>query len=134
MYLVDTNIFLEVLLSQAKGEECKTFLKELAGGKKSGVVSDFTVHSIIVVMSNLGRVNELKVFLSSLPAYKGLRVVQTTLEQEINAADIALTQSLDMDDALQYAVALSLNVQAIVSYDHHFNKLKIPRQNPPRTT
>ena len=133
MYLVDTNIFLEVLLCQAKEEECKNFLKELARGKKSGVVSDFTVHSIIVVMSNFGRVNELKVFLSSLSAYKGLRVVQTTLEQEINAVDIALTQSLDMDDALQYAVALSLNVQ-LVSYDHHFNKLRVPRQDPRQTT
>ena len=133
MYLVDTNIFLEVLLCQAKAEECKNFLKELANGKKTGIISDFTVHSIIVIMSNLSKAKELKVFLSSLSAYKGLHIAQTNLEQEITAVDIALAQKIDMDDALQYAVALSLNVQAIISYDHHFNNLKVPRQTPNQT-
>ena len=47
MYLVDTNIFLEILLAQDKSEACKTFLSdhidELA-------ISDFSLHSIGVIL------------------------------------------------------------------------------------
>jgi len=39
--------------------------------------------------------------------------------------DIALENGLDMDDAIQYAVALKFNVKAIVSFDRHFDDLKI---------
>jgi predicted nucleic acid-binding protein len=37
---------------------------------------------------------------------------------------------MDIDDAIQYSVALSLNVDAIVSFDKHFNELKMPRKEP----
>jgi len=42
MYPVDTNIFLEVLLSQAKKEECEKLLEQIKKGKKLGVMTDFT--------------------------------------------------------------------------------------------
>ena len=71
MYLVDTNIFLEVLLLQDGKEECENFLDLIRSGKKTGVVTDFTIHSIIVIMYNLNKLKELKIFLSSLTAYKG---------------------------------------------------------------
>ncbi len=44
MYLVDTNIFLEVLLSGGRKEECKIFLSLLRNGEKIGVVTDFSIH------------------------------------------------------------------------------------------
>ncbi|MCK4478091.1 type II toxin-antitoxin system VapC family toxin [Candidatus Bathyarchaeota archaeon] len=130
MYLVDANIFLEVLLSRARKEECKKFLRSLRDGKKSGIVTDFTIHSIIVIMSGLNRLNELKTFLLSLLAYKGLHVHYTTLTDEVKATELAIEQNLDMDDAIQYSSALSANAEAIISFDKHFNGLKIPRKEP----
>ena len=130
MYIVDTNIFLEVLLAQNRKDECEDFLNSLRTGKKTGIITDFTVHSIIVIMSNFNRIRELKLFLFSLTAYKGLKIYHITLTNEINAAEIALNQNLDMDDAIQYSTALALNVEAIVSLDKHFNNLKIPRKEP----
>jgi predicted nucleic acid-binding protein len=130
MYLVDTNIFLEVLLAQNRKDECENFLNNLRTGKKTGVITDFTLHSIIVIMSNFNKIRELKLFLFSLTAYKGLKIYHTTLTNEINATEIALNQNLDMDDAIQYSTALALNVEAIVSFDKHFNNLKIPRKDP----
>ena len=44
MYLIDTNIFLEVLLLQDRKDDCVNFLKLLRSGKKHGVVTDFTIH------------------------------------------------------------------------------------------
>jgi len=94
------------------------------------VLTDFTIHSIIVIMSNLKRLHELRTFLTSLTAYKGLKVVHTSLSDEVEAVEIALNQHLDIDDSIQYWTALSLNVEAIISFDKHFNNLKIPREDP----
>ena len=52
------------------------------------------------------------------------------MADEVNAAEIALKQKLDMDDAIQYSTALSLNVEAIVSFDKHFENLTVPRKEP----
>lgn len=130
MLLVDANIFLEVLLAQAKKDQCESFLNGLRDGKKIGAITDFSIHSIIVIMSNQNRINELKVFLLSLTAYKGLKIYHTAISDEIKAADIALEEKLDMDDAIQYSAAISLNVEAIISLDKHFDKLEIPRKDP----
>jgi len=130
MYLVDTNIFLEVLLLQAKKEECEKLLDQFKKGKKTGVVTDFTVHSIIVAMYSYERLEGLRVFLSSLTGYKGLRIYPTDLINEIKATELATQNKLDIDDAIQYAIAIDTNVEAIVSFDKHFNNLKIPRKEP----
>jgi len=134
MYLVDTNIFLEVLLCQAKKEECEKLLEQLKKGKKLGIITDFTVHSIIVAMYSYERLEGLKVFLSSLPGYKGLRIYPTDLTNEIKATELANQNKLGMDDAIQYAIALDTNVEAIISFDKHFNSLKIPRKEPHQIT
>jgi predicted nucleic acid-binding protein len=134
MYLVDTNIFLEVLLCQAKKEECEKLLDQFSRGEKLGIVTDFTVHSIIVTMYIYEKLEGLKVFLSSLTGYKGLRVYPTDLTNEIKAAELAVQNRLDMDDAIQYSIALATNVEAIVSFDKHFNKLSIPRKEPHQIT
>jgi len=42
MYLVDTNIFLEVMLSRRRKDECKLFLKMLRDGEILGTVTDFS--------------------------------------------------------------------------------------------
>jgi predicted nucleic acid-binding protein len=133
MYLVDTNIFLEVLLLQDRKEECKNFLDLIRRDKITGVVTDFTIHSIIVIMYNLNKLKELKIFLSSLTAYKALHIYHTTITDEINAVETALLQKLDMDDAIQYSTALTIQAEAIVSFDKHFNNLKIPRIDPGQT-
>ncbi len=134
MYLVDTNIFLEVLLLQARKEECEKLLEQFRKGKKLGIVTDFTIHSIIVTMYSYEKLEGIKVFLSSLTGYKGLRVYPTDLTSEIKATELAAQNKLDMDDAIQYAIALDTNVEAIVSFDKHFNNLKIPRKEPHQIT
>ena len=35
-----------------------------------------------------------------------------------------------MDDAIQYYTALPINAEAIISFDKHFDNLKIPRKEP----
>lgn len=47
MYLIDTNIFLEILLNQDKKEICKNFLSENFNLLH---ISDFSIHSIGVIL------------------------------------------------------------------------------------
>ena len=93
-------------------------------------MTDFTIHSIIVIMDSFKRLEALKTFLQSLTAYKGLHMFFTNLSTEIEAIEYALSKGLDMDDAIQYSAAFSANVECIVSYDKHFDKLEIPRKTP----
>jgi len=37
MHLIDTNIFLEILLGRRRKEECKKLLKRIQMGKETGV-------------------------------------------------------------------------------------------------
>lgn len=130
MYLVDTNIFLEVLLSGGRKEECKIFLSLLRNGEKIGVITDFSIHSILVIMEGFNRRRELKLFLTSLLDYKGLRIYNTTLMDELSAIDLSYELNLDMDDSIQYHVATMLKADGIVSFDRHFDGLKISRLEP----
>jgi predicted nucleic acid-binding protein len=130
VYLVDTNIFLEVMLSRKRSSECKRFLAMLRDGRASGVVSDFSIHSIMVLLDSLKRREKLKTFLASLAGYKGLRVHFTSIAEELRAVELAEREELDIDDAIQYSVALSVGAEAIVSFDRDFDGLKIPRVEP----
>jgi len=128
--LVDTNIFLEVMLSRSKREECKKLLAMLRDGKAKGIVTDFTVHSIMVLMDRFKKLEELKTFLLSLMAHKGLYVYTTPVADEVNAVESAEESKLDVDDAIQYGTALSVNADAIISFDKHFDNLEVQRKEP----
>lgn len=81
-------------------------------------------------MDGLGRLEALKTFILSLLAYKELHIYNTTITDVVKATEIVNTQKLSMDDAMQYASALSINAEAIISLDKHFDNLKIPRIEP----
>jgi len=118
------------MLSQNRKEECKKFLSLLRNGRVKGIITDFTIHSIMVLMSNLKKLKELEAFLKSLTAYKGLSIYMTSLIDEIKAIELAEETGLDIDDAIQYAVALSIEAYAILSFDKDFDNLKVPRKEP----
>ncbi len=47
MFLIDTNIFLEILLDQERSSECKEFLNK---NSEKIFISDFSLHSIGVIL------------------------------------------------------------------------------------
>lgn len=130
MFLVDTNIFLEIMLAQRKRDECAQFLNLVRDGKQKAAVTDFTIYSIMIILDGAGRLRELRTFLSSLSAYRGLTIYATLLEDKLDAVRFAIEGKLDVDDALQYASASRLKVEGIVSLDKHFDGRDIPRIEP----
>lgn len=61
--LVDTNIFLEILLNQDRKQECKSYLRD---NSESLFISDFSLHSIGVILFKSGKQNIFSDFCEDL--------------------------------------------------------------------
>jgi predicted nucleic acid-binding protein len=121
-YLIDTNVFLELLLNRAFKNDCARLLKEIEIGNLEAYVSSFSIHSIEVILSNFNKQKELKIFLSSIIDFEGLIVYATNLEEELEIIE-EMKKGLDFDDALQSFIAKKLKA-SIVSFDKHFDNIK----------
>lgn len=127
MLLIDTNVFLELFLGQEKAEECEKFLQEISMGELEAVVSKFTIHAIEASLNNS---TLILTFLRNVQNSLGLDVYETSIEEEMAASMLMDKIKLDFDDAMQYYLAKKLGVEAIVSYDKHFDVVDIRRKEP----
>jgi predicted nucleic acid-binding protein len=130
MLLIDTNIFLEVMLGQPKRKACVEFLNTVKTGERRAAVTDFSLYSIMIILDGRGKLRELDRFLRSLSAYKGLALYSTSLQDKVDAVELAADGEFDVDDAVQYASARKLRVKAVVSLDRDFDNREIPRKAP----
>lgn len=115
--LVDTNIFLEILLQQERSLLCKRFL---TNNIDSICISDFSLHSIGVVTFRQNQAGLFTQFTQDiLPCVSVL-----TLPIADYAQLDAVQQScrLDFDDAYQYSLAKSYSLK-LVTLDKDFNRL-----------
>jgi predicted nucleic acid-binding protein len=129
MYLLDTNIFLEVLLDQEQADECVMLLELVRDGKERAVVTSFTLHSIEVILCGIKKREVLERFLSGLLRFEGLTIFATTLADETEIVRKMEALRLDFDDCLQYYVAELFGLE-LVSFDTDFDRTKIGRIEP----
>ena len=99
MYVVDTNIFLEILLKQKKSEECKEFLDKNIGELH---ITDFSLHSIGVILFKQHK-DELflKFIKDTLP---NTHIISLPKNQYSQVIDNKRNLGLDFDDSYQYSV------------------------------
>lgn len=128
MYLIDTNIFLEILLEQDKCEECEALLSKISQSSELFYISSFTLHSIEVIMIRNERIDELTEFLSDVLASRIIRI-DTNTNEELNILKIMKKLKLDFDDSIQFYICQKNDFQ-IISYDKHFDKTPIKRLEP----
>ena len=117
MFLVDTNIFLEILLTQEKQDACRKFLEENVG---SLFISDFSLHSIGVIWFRNNREEVFKKFLKDI--IPNLEITTLPKMSYEDLAEIKKKLGLDFDDAYQYQVARKRNLK-IVTMDKDFKKI-----------
>lgn len=116
MYLIDTNVFLEILLGQTKKEIAKQFLNSHLGEL---AISDFTLHSLGVVLFRLGRPEVFLEFIQdTLPRVEVLTLSPPDYSKVV---EFHREYGLDFDDSYQCAVAIS-NELTIVTMDSDFRK------------
>jgi len=129
--LLDANIWLELLLGQDKSPEVRTLLER--ADPASLCITDFSLHSIGVILTRLGRLKALSQFLSDLAGTPPVTVVRLTLDEVAVLPAISGRFGLDFDDAYQYAAATSRQLQ-LISFDKDFDHTDLKRQTPAQAT
>jgi len=127
VYLVDSNIWLELLLEQEKQEEVREFLNRLDGNELS--ITEFSLYSIGLILTQLKKQNLFEDFLTDTIMSAGVHCVRLTLDELKELLLMTKQHLLDFDDAYQYTVAEKYDLH-IVSFDTDFDRTPRGRMTP----
>ena len=116
MFLLDTNIFLEIALSQEKEDICKDFIRK---NKSKSYISDFSLHSIGIILFRYGQKDSFALFLEDV--LSKIRVISLPLEKRKDLPIISNTFNLDYDDSYQAAICKEYSLQ-LVTMDKDFKR------------
>jgi predicted nucleic acid-binding protein len=116
MYLVDTNIFLAILLKESTGAVCKQFLSD--NGNQIAF-TDYSLHSIGTILFRKNRLDLFTKFVQDFLRY--VPVVTLSRDQYAHLENVNARYGLDFDDAYQYLVAESTG-RTLVTMDKHFQQ------------
>jgi predicted nucleic acid-binding protein len=120
VFLVDTNLFLEILLSQDKKEKCRKFLNGNIGNLN---ITDFSLHSIGVILFRYNKNDVFQKFIDDILPKVKLISLPIKLYGEVVKANKNL--NLDFDDAYQYTTAKHYGLK-LATMDSNFEKIKDP--------
>lgn len=127
MYLVDTNIWLERLLGQAKSDEAGQFLDQTPTDQL--FITDFAFHSIGVILTRLKRKSALLDFVQDVFVDGAVTLLSLKPEETQDLVDAIDRYHLDFDDAYQYVTA-EKNGLILVSFDGDLDKTPKGRKAP----
>ncbi len=127
MFLVDTNVWLEVLLGQDRAAEAKQFLQKTP--TSALWITEFTIYSVGIILMRTRHYSLWKDFLSD--TVLGSEVIRVRLEMEDlqRVLDISQKYGLDFDDAYQYITAEKHNL-TLISLDSDFDRTPRGRRTP----
>ena len=126
MYLVDANVFLEVLYKRDKWVESYEFLNRVKEGAIRAYTLHFTIHAVSAI---LGKPDLVSKFLSEVSTWRGLTIIDSRIDDEVMAAELASRVGLDFDDGLHYYYAKKLGLK-LVSFDKDFDRVDVERLEP----
>ncbi|MEM3484217.1 MAG: PIN domain-containing protein [Candidatus Methanomethyliaceae archaeon] len=127
MYLIDTNVWLERLLDQERSEEVGHFLARVPSERL--FITDFTLHSIGVVLSRLNRNDALLRFVRDAFVEGAVSLIHLAPEAMELIVEAMQRFKLDFDDAYQYVAAEQYRL-TIVSFDADFDRTERGRKTP----
>ena len=118
MYLLDTNIFLEILLERAKKEQCKSFIVDNSDNLH---ISDFSLFSLAIVLFKAKAFEQYSDFLKTVT--ENIEIRSLPIEEHSQIIETSKLINLDFDDAYQYNIAKFFGLK-IVTMDKDFKKAK----------
>ena len=127
MYLLDTNIILELILDQEKANVVEKFLRTFPLNHL--YLTDFSVHSICVILIRDKNPNILKEFLVDFFSEDGIPIIGLGSNELLDAVEAANRFKLDFDDAYQYIAAEKYNL-TLISFDKDFDRTERGRKTP----
>jgi predicted nucleic acid-binding protein len=127
MYLVDTNVWLELMLGQARSEEVSEFLRQIPS--EHLFITDFSFHSIGVILRRLNRLEVLLSFVQDVFIDSSVVLINLEPQDTQNLVAVMNQFNLDFDDAYQYVAAERHNL-TLVSFDNDFNRTTRGKRTP----
>lgn len=126
VHLLDTNIFLEVLLNR----EYSSVIRELLNRETdlSFFITDFSLYSIGIFLMRSKLAGYYNSFLDDLDE-RDIQIVALSPEDLRRIPTICTQYNLDFDDAYQYVAADANNLK-LVSLDHDFDRVPSGRVHP----
>ena len=127
MYLVDTNVWLERIMDQARSEEVGDFLDYIPSERL--FITDFAFHSIGVVLSRLNQVEALLRFVQDAFIDGAVGLIHLKPGDTERLVCVIKQSNLDFDDAYQYVAAEKYDF-TLVSPDSDFDRTERGRRTP----
>jgi len=118
MFLVDTNIFLEIILRQDRKKDCMKFLEKNIGNLN---ITDFSLHSIGVILFRYGKEEIFQKFIEDV--IPNTKLFALPMELYRGVVSVRKSLNLDFDDAYQYNMAKYYGLK-LVTMDKDFERIK----------
>ena len=119
MYLLDTNIFLELLLDQDESASVQALLSTTNPAELS--ISDLAFHSIGIILYQKNAAPLFSEIVRDLFGEGGITILALNSEDVVRVEQVAAAFRLDFDDAYQYVVAEKFDLM-LVSFDKDFDR------------
>ena len=127
MYLLDTNIILELLLDQEQADEVEQLLRSTP--PESFHLSEFALYSLGIVLLRRKMYDTFLRSVEDLLLTGGIRLVRLVVEDMQDIVHTAQRFNLDFDDAYQYMAAEKYGL-VLVSLDGDFDRTERGRKTP----
>ena len=126
-YLLDTNIFLEILLEQQNSDDVEKLLREIPSTDL--YLSDFSLYSIGIILFRNSKQDTFVQFTEDLLIKGGIEVISLSPSDFKSLVDYSKRFDLDFDDAYQYTL-LEKHGLDLVSFDQDFDTTGKARLEP----
>ena len=127
MFLIDTNLIVEILLRRANAAEVKRFFESMI--PENLYLSEFSLYSLGIILLRRRMYDVFLRTVEDLLVTGGIRLVRLGLEDMQTIVQTSQRFNLDFDDAYQYVVAEKYNL-TIVSFDADFDHTERGRKPP----
>jgi len=126
-FLIDTNVFFEMLFDRPGAGEAKRLLENVE--QHEFFISDYALHSVGTYLFQRNQINVFRQFLKDQIVDAGMNILTLSAEDLERVAIISEQTKLDFDDAYQYTVAEKYDL-TLVSFDKDFDRTSRGRKTP----
>ena len=116
---LDTNIFLEIILSQERSDEAKSLL--LKSEQHEFFITDYSLHSIGLLLFRRKQHDAFLAFMEDVLINGGIGLLSLLPDDMGTVVTASQKFGLDFDDAYQYAIANRHDL-VLVSFDTDFQR------------
>ncbi len=103
MFLVDSNVGMQVLRDRAQATEAQRFLTSTPPERM--FVTDFTVYFIGILLHRYGQLDRHEAFPQQSRVGDPIRLLRAAVADLLRIPEVCKRQRLDFDDAYRYLVA-----------------------------